>query len=280
MLVHPDGTSERTRCATVGNVHDLPGPVDLVVLAIKTGSIRHVCTELAPLLETVPVLTLQNGIGAVEMLEQELGSSGTIVPGVTYISGTSLAVDRIRESAVGATVLGRRPGNDQALKELHSLFTAATLPVSVSDGWQVEQWKKLIAASAINGCAAVLSCTVGELGCGARATELVVAVAEETAAVARASGIDLGIIDMLAFITSRLDGSSANRPSMLQDLEAGRDTEVDYITGAVIAAARATGVPAPLNESLYRLICARQEITRRECRVAPRATTFTVGVDA
>jgi 2-dehydropantoate 2-reductase len=85
-------------------------------------------------------------------------------------------------------------------------------------------------------------------------SDLVDEVAREAIAVARASGYDLDEAATIERIHTVLAGAGDGKASMLQDVEAGRRTEVDVITGAILRGGREHGVPTPINAALYALI--------------------------
>jgi 2-dehydropantoate 2-reductase len=86
-------------------------------------------------------------------------------------------------------------------------------------------------------------------------------VAEETAAVARALGIALPYPDAPERVLQHCRDVGASKPSMLQDVERGRPTEIDAINGAVVREGQRLGVPTPYNEALLLLVRAREEVS-------------------
>jgi len=87
--------------------------------------------------------------------------------------------------------------------------------------------------------------------------------ANETAAVAQALGVALPYTDPAARVRQHCQDVGASKPSMLQDMERGRPTEIDAINGAVVRAGARLGVPTPYNQALLLLVKARQEVSGR-----------------
>jgi len=89
-------------------------------------------------------------------------------------------------------------------------------------------------------------------------------VAEETAAVARTLGVSLPYADSAQRVRQHCRDIGTSKPSMLQDMERGRPTEVDAINGAIVCEGARPGVPTPSNQALLMLIKARQEVSARQ----------------
>ena len=129
-------------------------------------------------------------------------------------------------------------------------FSNAGIEVATSTTIVNEIWKKL----ALNVCtlptSALLRFPAHELNRHEGSRALMRGLLAEVAAVARAAGIDLDESERWDAITSLLDRAIGGRSSMLQDVEAGRRTEIDVINGAICAAGQAGGVPTPLNDAM------------------------------
>jgi 2-dehydropantoate 2-reductase len=250
------------RIDAISDIAEVPHAVDVVILAVKTRAVAGACDELRAVINNAAAtVVVQNGLGALEALEAS-APAATVVPGITYISGTSIAASQVQESALGLTILGAREENRAAVQRVAGLFETAGLPIEVSDTWADERWKKLVAATSINGTAAVLGCSVGDLAGKSTTRRLVYAVAEETLRIAEAQGVAVQLDDLDAFLAERLEASTANVPSMAQDIALGRETETAHINGAVAELARASGTKAPLNWCLHSLIEARSQLAQ------------------
>ena len=115
-------------------------------------------------------------------------------------------------------------------------------------------WRKLVLNAATLPAAALTGLKAGDLTRCEAMRELVESLAGEVVAVARAQGLDIELDERLDQIHATLERAGAGKPSMLQDVEAQRKTEVERINGAVVAAAEEVGVPVPLNRAMVALI--------------------------
>jgi 2-dehydropantoate 2-reductase len=120
---------------------------------------------------------------------------------------------------------------------------------------RTEIWKKLVLNSATLPTSALTGLTAGALGLRDDVMlELVDDIARESTAVARAQGYDIDPKERVDSINGLLERAGLGKASMLQDVEAGRRTEIDVINGAVARAAGEHGVPAPLNRAMFSLV--------------------------
>jgi len=139
-----------------------------------------------------------------------------------------------------------------------ALLDTAGIPAQARDAVGPLVWGKLVANAGINPLGALLRCANGALVERPDADALMTDLAGEAAAVARASGVTLPFDDSAAHVRSVARATAANRNSMLQDIEAGRGTEIDAINGAVAQLGERFGVSTPLNRMATMLIRALQ----------------------
>ncbi|MDP8922492.1 MAG: 2-dehydropantoate 2-reductase, partial [Chloroflexota bacterium] len=140
-----------------------------------------------------------------------------------------------------------------------ALLDAAGIPARAAEAVEPLIWGKLIANAAINPLGALLRCPNGVLVEHPSSAPLFDGLAAEAGAVARALGVDLPFADPVEHARSVARVTYANRNSMLQDVEAGRRTEVEAINGAVARLGGEVGVPTPLNATLAALVRAIEE---------------------
>jgi 2-dehydropantoate 2-reductase len=115
-------------------------------------------------------------------------------------------------------------------------------------------WGKLVINAAINPLSALLGVPNGELLARREARALMAAVAREAASVAVAQGIGLPYPDPVVAVETIARRTATNRSSMLQDVRRGAPTEIDAINGAIVQAGAQTGVPTPINRTLWQLL--------------------------
>jgi len=195
------------------------------------------------------VLTLQNGIGNREILAKELGAQ-RVALGVTTLGANLMGPGHVRPAGEGVTTLSAHP----RLAPLADLLRSAGFLIEYSPDANALLWGKLVINAAINPITALLGVPNGDLLHRPTARALVSAVAREAAAVAVAQGIALPFPDPVVAVESIARRTSTNISSMLQDVLRGAPTEIDAISGAIVQAGTQTGVPTPINRTLWQLI--------------------------
>jgi 2-dehydropantoate 2-reductase len=240
------------------------GVVDLVLVLTKAmdtpaaaQAARHLVAE-----HTI-VLTLQNGLGNYEALADVLGAQRVLV-GMTYVGASLDEPGRARYTAAGETFIGEPGGaTSERVVALAEAFTGAGLPTQATDQLWSMVWGKLVINAALNATCAL----TGAGGSGALASEaarrMVSLVADEAAAVAHALGIELPYDDPGPRVWRHCQAVGPAKPSMLQDIERGRPTEVDAINGAIVREGAMLGIPTPYNEALLLLVKGREDVARQ-----------------
>lgn len=237
----------------------LPEP-DLVIVACKGTDLEPVSTRLEGRFAGAVVMTVQNGLGAEEIVRRH--GAWPLVSGVTFMSGTRHTDTHVEYILDTATWVGPYGDTDFALaEEIAGLIRASGLKAEAFPDLRPAQWSKLIFNATVNAVAALTGLPhdphfaaeerLSDLGF------LVHDLIEEGKRVAAAAGIELreDPWEMNVLATKR---GSAHYPSMLEDVEAHRPTEIELITGALVRAAQEHGVEAPLHTALYRLVTARE----------------------
>ncbi len=201
------------------------------------------------------VVTLQNGLGNLEVLRSVLARSGTVLAGTTTHGATLLGRGRVRHAGKGETRIGwDSPVQARAARFAAAVLSRAGIRARPVKGTARLLWSKLVLSSALNALGTVLGVRNGGLVEDESARYLLCACAEESAAVARAAGIGIapGAAARKAVAVCR--ATAANVNSMLQDFRKGRPTEVDHINGAVARTAASRGREAPINRAFWRCL--------------------------
>jgi 2-dehydropantoate 2-reductase len=239
---------------------DLPAP-DLVIVASKGTDLEQVAERLAGHWPGATLMTVQNGIGADEIV----GSHGAwkLLSAVTFMSGTRHDDRHVEYVLDTATWIGPARGATLAdAQAVAGLIASSGLEAEAFDDLRPAQWSKLIFNASVNTVAALTGLPhdahFAALDSPSDLGHLVRALMDEGKAVAAAAGIELreDPWEMNVLATQR---GSAHYPSMLEDVDAHRRTEVDMITGALVREARRVGAPVPLHETMERLIKAKEE---------------------
>lgn len=243
---------DRTRSPLV------PGerPVDAAVVCVKTYGTGWAAEAAGRVLSPDGVaVTIQNGLGNYEVLSARLGVDRISV-GAIYVGARLLPDGSLFATGAGRVELGRpRSGAAAArLEELASTLAEGGMSVSVVDDPWPSVWRKLSVNAAMNPTTAIFRLTNGELLDHPAARPISDELARETARVATAAGVPFPEDEAIAAWRDVAAKLGANRSSMLQDLEAGKRTEIDAINGAVAREGHRVGVAAPLNEAVTILV--------------------------
>ena len=234
----------------------LPEP-ELAIVATKTTELDAAASRLRDQWPAAAVMTVQNGLGA-----EEAFAGRRVISAVTFMSGTRHSdthVEYILDTETWLGPYGETPY--ELVQEVTAAIVASGLKASAFGDLRPAQWSKLIFNATVNAVAALTGLPhdphfaarerLDDLG------NLVFDLVEEGKQVAAAAGIELheDPWEMNVLATRR---GSRHYPSMLEDVEAQRPTEIDQITGALVREAARVGVPVPLHTALYRLVKARE----------------------
>jgi 2-dehydropantoate 2-reductase len=243
---------------------DALAPFDLGIVATKAGGLEDAAAALEGRFPEALVMTTLNGLGAEEVVRAH--GDWPIVSAVTFMSGTKHSDSEVEYVLDTATWMG--PYEDTPLErveEVGDLVRRSGLEAEVFADLRPAQWSKLIFNATVNSVAALTGlrhdhhfadeAEPGDLG------HLVHGLVDEGKAVAAAAGIELyeDPWEMNVHATQR---GSAHYPSMLEDVESRRPTEIELITGSLVREAGRHGVPVPLHTALYRLVKAKEESWR------------------
>jgi 2-dehydropantoate 2-reductase len=231
------------------------GPVDVVVFFVKCYHTRSAAELTRPLVgpDTV-VASLQNGWGNGDVLA-DVYPAEQIVVGVTYNSGLVLEPGVVVHPADQPTFVGSFvDGDDAKAPRLAEALGDGGLAATIVSPVRPEIWKKLILNAATLPASALVGMTAGEYGANEHMRALAADIAREATGVAQALGYEIDPEERVAVILGLLEQAGPSKGSMLQDFEAGRQTEIDVISGAVVRAADEHAVPVPLNRTLYQLV--------------------------
>src|SRR3954468_9398553 len=238
----------------------LPGNAELAILACKSTDLEPLAAQLEGAVAGATVMTIQNGLGAEEIVAAR--GDWPLLSAVTFMSGTRHGDAQVEYVLDTATWVGPYRGTtEEDARRVAELIEAGGLKAEAFPDLRPAQWSKLIFNATVNGFAALtglphafhLAQTAGLCDRG----RLVRYLVDEGKAVAAAAGVELhdDPWEMNVLATQR---GHRHFPSMLEDVEARRPTEVELINGALVREAQRHGMPLPLQTALYRLVKARE----------------------
>jgi 2-dehydropantoate 2-reductase len=256
-----------TRVAAVSADPAALGPADAVLVAVKAWQVAEVAPTLAPLVAGGGVaVPLQNGVEAAGRLAAALGeerAAGGLVSVLAWIDGPGAVkhvgvAPRVKIGERGA--LAGRPS--PRLDGLAAALRAAGVEVDVVPDVERATWEKFLLIEPWGVLGGASRAPIGVLRSTPESRALLVALQEELARVGRARGVALAA-DAPARTFTFLDAAPAEgTASMQRDLGAGRPSELEDQTGAVVRIAREVGVPVPLHEALHALLLPQEAAAR------------------
>ena len=253
LVIHADEEIWTVRPTIATDAPAEIGPVDVVVLAVKTFQLQEAARQVAPLLrDDTVVLPLQNGVEATGQLAGLLGEERVLV-GLCGTLSWIAAPGRIR--SLGHTHFLRfgEPDDRKSarVQQLHRAFVESGIRAEVPDDVHAALWEKFLFVVPVGGVGAVTRAPIGVTRTVPETRGLLRDAMQEIADLAQAEGVRLRE-DIVARALQFMDGLDPEGTSSLQrDLAAGRHSELDAWNGAVVRRGRERGVPTPTHAFLY-----------------------------
>lgn len=242
------------------------GPVDAVILAVKTWQVKEAAGAIRPMLSpSAKVLPLQNGVEAPEQLEAVLGRQHVLV-GLCRLISSVVAPGHIRHAGLEPMIALGEPGDGPLTANaaaLASALKAAGMQVQTPANIQAALWEKLLFIAAVSGVGAVTRSAIGEFRDCSPTRSLLQQIMEEVAAVARSRGVELTadvVTRTLGFVDSLPPTGTA---SMQRDIAEGRPSELAAIIGAVVRFGERSGVATPVANYVYASLLPQETRARR-----------------
>lgn len=235
-----------------GDATEVP---DLLIVFTKAMHTRAALASVRHLIgASTHVLTLQNGLGNVEALASIVPQERIFV-GVTTWPADLAGPGHVRSHGAGVIRLMTADGTPRPMlaRVVDTLSAAGLNCQSDANVWGAV-WEKVAFNAALNPLCTVLNQPVDALGAVEDGPMLALTIVDEVLAVARASGITVDAAKVNDNVRHAIVAHRGHKPSMLQDVLAGRQTEIESINGAVVATARRHGVPVPHTETLMQLV--------------------------
>jgi 2-dehydropantoate 2-reductase len=250
------------RLRATADASELP-PCDFGIVATKAMHTESAIAATAHAFAAGAVATVQNGVGNEETLARH---AARVIRGTTFPAGKILAPGVVQWDVKGDTTLGPFEPSPTPRDDIERLADACTrggMPTHAVADARPAQWRKVIFNAATNPVGALTGLTHGRVCERPHLRALVTGLVDEGKAVAAAQGIVLDadpedLIDHAA----RPDVAYDHKASMLQDVEARRATEIEYLNGGIARFGRELGVATPLNDALTALVRALEDSWR------------------
>lgn len=252
----------------VSDVEQLQGgDFDLVIVTVKSFDTREVAAQTGKVLGAKTcVILAQNGYGNYEAAAEHIAPEKLLLGRVIFGAETvKPGVSRVTVCA-DDVILGS-PGNLTGYKkveEIAEILTEAGIPTRASNRVMKFVWGKIIYNSALNSLGAVLEVNYGKLAEMEPSRELMNSIVREIFAVLRAMQEETLWPDAEAYLKDFYEKlvpvTAAHHASMLQDIQRGRRTEIDFLNGAVADLGRRYGVATPVNEAITKLVKAKEKL--------------------
>ncbi len=240
---------------------------DVILLAAKSFDTEEAVNQILPFVEPKTlIVSLQNGLGNIETIAHLAGEAHTI--GARVIFGVELIephhfkvtaiADKVMIGAISPTVSAER------VSELAEKINESGIPTAATDQIERYIWSKVLYNCCLNATAALLDTCYGKLGESEATRAIIHAIVAEVLAVAKNRGVDLGYADAAAYekilYETLLPVTYPHHPSTLQDLRAGKRTEIEALNGAIVRFGAEKGISTPVNWVLTQLIHGKEAL--------------------
>jgi len=231
------------------------GSADLIIICVKSYHTKDAIAGVKPLInDNTRILTLQNGIGNIEIIAEVAGLE-KVIGGVTNLGATLIGIGHVRHAGKGETVIGRIDGKiPTEMRLIREIFNKAALETRISRDIKGLLWSKLIINVGINALTAITRLNNGKLIEFEGTRRILREAVTEAIRIAKRKRIKLIYDDPLAKVEAVCEATATNVSSMLQDVLKKRRTEIDFINGVIVRQAQELGIAATVNSLLVDLV--------------------------
>ena len=231
-------------------------PADLVVVALKHHHLKEALDDLRPLVgDQTTIISIMNGLESEETI-------GAIYGKEKLLLSIAVGIDALRDgnritySNPGKLIFGETRNTEISprVRQLQAAFTQAGIPYDTPEDMRRTLWWKFMINVGINQSSAVMGAPYSIFQTSADARALMESLMQEVITLARASDVNLFEADIEGWQDILQTLSPDGKTSMLQDIEAGRQTEVDVFAGKVVSLGQALGIATPVNTALLHMI--------------------------
>ncbi|WP_437278238.1 2-dehydropantoate 2-reductase [Sorangium sp. So ce375] len=253
LIVRTPSGELRTPPLRVVELDRARGPFDLALIAVKSPSLAAVSAKLPGLLASDGLAApLLNGLDSEDVVARDVGER-RVIAAIAYMSAGLAGPGEIETLApTRAGLAPYRPGQEARVEATAALLERAGIPVRRGPDHRSMLWEKMVWNAPFNAICALTGQRAGVVV--ERMADLTRAAMLEVIAVARAEGAEISEATADAMLALTRAEFPLTEPSMLQDVRAGRATEVDILQGAVVERGRRAGVDTPVLRTLATLV--------------------------
>jgi 2-dehydropantoate 2-reductase len=237
---------------------------DIVLLAVKGLHTQSALSSILPCVSSkAPVVSMQNGINE-ETIARIVGAERTIGCSITW-GGTNKGPGQLIQTTEGGFIIGQWPTGKSSIVDETALLLSKAFPTEISDNIIGDRWTKLLITASLTGVGTVAGLTYGGVIADETARKVALTVITETYDVGIAAGVVfaelMGVSPSIVLVRNKTDFENASKlmefafakhgatkPSMWQDIEKGRKTEVDFVNGYVMRKGKEVGLKTSANE--------------------------------
>ncbi|MFQ5976396.1 MAG: ketopantoate reductase family protein [Candidatus Hydrothermarchaeales archaeon] len=239
-------------------INERIGTQDLIMITTKSYDTKDAVEEIRPLVgEDTLVMSMQNGIGNEETIAGIVGSDKT-AGGMAIFGAQFLKPGHVKVTVYASECLVSPVNGDmEKAKKIAETFSKSGIPTLPSDDVIRDKWMKAFYNIALNPLSAILKVPYGTLGDHEETKQIMTELLDEAFEVAKAENINLKFSALKYFnylLEKQLPPTAGHRSSMLQDIERGKKTEIDYLNGAIIELGKKHRIDTPVNETIVNLI--------------------------
>ena len=266
LMFEEDGGESTVPLEAVGSADELDDEFDFALVAVKSPFHRAALEPLAATGKVESFVSLGNGL--IQERMAELVGPERLLSCLVEWGGNNLGPGRVVRDTIAPMVVGELDGSERERTRLLARCLEAVGPVRLTGNIRGQIWSKLLVNSSCTGLSAVSGLRYGAVAEHPDGRRAIYAIWAEGYAVAEAEGIELDeVLDVQPHELVERDDAALDRlmaiagntkPSMLQDLEQGRDTEVDVVNGGVAQRGRTHGIATPFNDRVVELVHAME----------------------
>lgn len=235
--------------------HEIKDSPELILLFTKTIHSKSALDSIKKNIDDKTIiLSLQNGLGNDKIIQEYVPESRIII-GTTNFPSDLIEPGFVKSKGQGATKIMSLDGKvSEQLEQIKTILNKAGFNCTITEEVFVSIWEKVAFNAACNALTAVTRLRLGHVGSTEEGKELARLIVNEVIGIAHMKKINANADSVIQLVEEDFIEHAEHMPSMLQDVLNKRETEIDFINGAVVSEAEALGVEIPVTKTLYQLI--------------------------